>query len=110
MCAGSLVSGYWFPEHIFQIALILVTDIVNFGSKTFIWYAWCLHFGTLEAHGTIQGAWGLKEGDLGDQAWILSDFELISESYFESCSVPLDQNLWFFHACFQITSLNDFGN
>ena len=36
-------------------------------------------------------------------AQVLSDFGLFSGHYFESCSGPLDQHSWFFHACFQVT-------
>ena len=96
----------------FQITLILVTDIVIFGAQN-------QSFGmpgasTLAPWGTMgrsRGTWGLKKGDLGVQAWIFIDFELISGSHFESFSGPLDQNTLFFvfHICFQVTFLKDLG-
>ena len=71
VCAGTLVSGCWFPDHIFQITLILETDIVIFGAQN-------QSFGmpaasTLAPCGTMgrsRGTWGLKKGDVGVQAWM----------------------------------------
>ena len=94
MCAGSLVSGCWFPDHIFSN---------NFDFGDGYCHFWCQNqsFGmpgasTLAPWGTMgrsRGTWGLKKGDLGVQAWILSYFALISGLHFESRSGPLDQNL-----------------
>ena len=94
MCVDSLVSGCWFPDHFFEITLILETDIVIFGAQN-------QSFGmpgasTLASWGAMgrsRGTWGLKKGDLGVQAWIF-----ISGPYFDSFSGPLDQN-WCFVSC-----------
>ena len=59
--------------------------------------------------GAIQGDLGIHEGHLGVQAWIFIDFGWISGPHFESFSGTLDQNRYLFHACFQLTFLNDFG-
>ena len=99
MCAGSLVSGCWFPDHIFQITLILETDIVTFGAQNQSFGMLCAS--TLAPWGTMgrsRGTWGLKKGDLGVQAWIFIDFCLISGPHFESFSGPLDQN-WCLFSC-----------
>ena len=98
MCAGSLVSGCWFPDHFcFRITLILETDIVTFGAQNH-------SFGmpgasTLAPWGTMarsRGTWGLKKEDLGVQAQIFIDFGLISGPHFASFSGPLDKNRFFF--------------
>ena len=86
----------------FQITLILETDIVTFGVQN-------QSFGmpgasTLAPWGTMgrsRGTWGLKKGDLGVQAWIFIDFELISGPHFERFSGTLDPNSIF---CFMLVS------
>ena len=75
----------------FQITLILETDLVTFVAQNH-------SFGmpgasTLAPWGTMgrsRGTWGLKKGDLGVQAWILTVLGLVSGTYFESFSGPLD--------------------
>ena len=67
---------------------------------------------TLALWGTMgrsRGTWEQKKGDLGVQAWIFIDFEWISGLHFENFSGTLEENRCFFHACFQVTFLNDFG-
>ena len=58
--------------------------------KPIVWQACCLHFGILGALGRSRSTWEHKKGDLGVQALIFIDFELISGAHFESFSGPLD--------------------
>ena len=46
-------------------------------SKLIIWQVWCIHFGTLGDHGTIQGH---EKANFGIGPWIFLDSRLISVS------------------------------
>ena len=106
MCAGSLVSGCWFPDHIFSNNFDFGNGYCHFWCpKPVFWHALCLHFGTLGDHGTIQGHLGAQEKrfwgpgldfyrfwvDFGTPFWLLFGslgaklvffFKLVSSSFF----------------------------
>ena len=86
----------WLLDVSFQV--ILLTKNFDFGNGyghlwcpiPVIWHAWCLHFGTLGDHGTIQGHLGAQERRPWVQAWIFIDFGLISGAHFGSFSGALE--------------------
>jgi hypothetical protein len=88
------LAGFWMlvsRSYLFQITLILETDIVTSGAQN-------QSFGmpgasTLAPWGTMgrsRGTWGPKKGDDGVQACVFIDFGLISGPHFDSFSGPLD--------------------